>query len=93
MCKFSITSTLLLFLTHNHTVDVNGANWGYKTAWLFFGTGIVVCIIVWFFCPEPSLRSPGEMDEMYDKGVPAWKMHKYHTNVQRVAERRLGVGV
>ncbi|KAL2802576.1 general substrate transporter [Aspergillus granulosus] len=64
-------------------LDVNGVNWGYKTAWLFFGTGLCVCVLLYFFLPECSRRNAAEIDEMYEKGVPAWRMHKYVTDIQR----------
>lgn len=63
-------------------VDVDGADWGYKTAWLFFGTGTIVCILLYFFLPECSRRNAAEVNELYDRGVPAWKMHKYVTEAQ-----------
>ncbi|KAM6522876.1 hypothetical protein FALCPG4_012491 [Fusarium falciforme] len=63
-------------------LDVDGVDWGYKTAWLFFGTGVVVCILLYFFLPECSRRNAAEVDEMYAKGVPAWKMGKYVTEIQ-----------
>lgn len=56
---------------------------GNHTAWLFTGTGVVLCVLVWMFAPEPSARNPAEMDEMYEKGVPAWKMRHFVTDVQR----------
>ncbi|CAM1501511.1 Fc.00g034950.m01.CDS01 [Cosmosporella sp. VM-42] len=72
-------------------LDVNGANWGYNTAWLFFGTGTVCCVVVYFFVPEPSQRNAAEMDEMYEKGVPAWRMRNYLTDVQRLQQENLGL--
>lgn len=63
-------------------VDTEGADWGYDLAWLFLGTGIFVTAVVWFYTPEPMCRNAAEMDEMYEKGVPAWKMKKYVTEVQ-----------
>lgn len=63
-------------------VDVNGANWGYKTAWLFFGTGSVVCVVLWFMLPECARRNAAEIDEMYEKGVLPRKMGKYVTEAQ-----------
>lgn len=59
---------------------------GYYTGWLFFGLGILCTVIVWFFVPEPSRRNAAEMDEMYEKKVPAWKMSRYMTDVQREQE-------
>jgi hypothetical protein len=70
-------------------VDVNGANWGYKTAWLFLGTGTICCIIIYFFVPEPSQRNSAELDEMYEKRVPARKMRNYTTDVQRMQQLNL----
>lgn len=57
-------------------------DWGYNTAWLFTGTGAVTCVITWLFVPEPAQRNSAEMDEMYEKGVPAWRMKKFVTDVQ-----------
>ena len=73
----------------NTLVDTEGANWGYNTAWLFFATGIVICILIWFYVPEPSRRNYAEMDEMYSKGISARKMRGYVTEVQIVQERVL----
>ncbi|KAM6511998.1 hypothetical protein FALCPG4_016986 [Fusarium falciforme] len=82
-------SSVVFGLTFNTTVplmlDTNGADWNYKTAWLFFGTGLVTTLVVYFYVPEPSQRNPAEMDEMYEKHVPARKMRKYVTDVQRAA--------
>lgn len=63
-------------------VDIESANWGYNTAWLFFGLGLLVCVAIWFYVPEPSQRNYAEMDEMYAKKVPARKMKNYITKVQ-----------
>ncbi|KAG4436677.1 hypothetical protein IFR05_007856 [Cadophora sp. M221] len=80
-------SSVLFGLTFNTSVpimlDINNANWGYKTAWLFLGTGIVVTVLVYFFVPEPSQRNSAELDEMFAKKVPARQMRKYVTDVQK----------
>ncbi|KAL7916802.1 general substrate transporter [Trichoderma velutinum] len=72
-------------------LDVKGANWGYKTAFLFFGTGIIVCVLTYFYVPEPSQRNPAELDELYEKGVPAWRMRNYVTDVQKLQRHNLGL--
>lgn len=81
--------TLLLTSRCDHIVDTEGANWGYDTAWLFFGLGSLVCIMVWFYVPEPSQRNYAEMDEMYINGVPARKMRKYVTEVQLAQQQQI----
>jgi len=78
---------VLFGLTFNTSVPImlqtNGANWGFNTSWLFFGTGIIsVALCVWLL-PECARRNAAEIDEMYAKGVPAWRMKGYVTDVQR----------
>ncbi|KAK5172683.1 uncharacterized protein LTR77_002803 [Saxophila tyrrhenica] len=79
-------------LTFNTTVpvvlDPSGVDWGYNTAWLFTATGAAMCAITWLFVPEPAQRNSAKMDEMYEKGVSAWRMKKFVTNVQ--TERAAG---
>ena len=69
-------------------VATNGANWGYKTGWLFFALGLVSSIGALFLIPETARRSPAELDELYDKRVSVWKMKHYVTDVQRDYESR-----
>ena len=63
-------------------MDTDGEDWGYKTAFLFLGTGAVTCVVAYFYVPEPSQRNSAEMDEMYEKKIPARHMRKYVTQVQ-----------
>ncbi|KAM5345993.1 hypothetical protein ACJ41O_011854 [Fusarium nematophilum] len=82
--------SVIFGLTFNTSVpvmlDASGANSGYRTAFLFLGTGVVTCVIAYFYVPEPSQRNPAEMDEMYEKGVPARRMRKFVTDVQRLRQ-------
>lgn len=61
---------------------------GFNTAFVFGGFSIITCVICWFYVPEPARRNAAEMDEMYEKRVPAWKMSKYVTDVQRAHQAR-----
>ncbi|KAL4867811.1 hypothetical protein BDV12DRAFT_209528 [Aspergillus spectabilis] len=63
-------------------LDTEAANWNYKTGWFFGALGVVTSVIVWFYIPEPSKRNTAEMDEMYEKRVPAWRMKGFVTDVQ-----------
>ena len=67
-------------------LNTAGANWGYKTAWLFLGTGLAMVIVIFFFVPEPSCRNAAEMDEMYEKHVPPRKMRTHVTDIQKAAQ-------
>lgn len=80
----------VLLLTHVMIiVDTEGADWGYDTAWLFFGLGSLIFVMVWLYVPEPSQRNYAEMDEMYNNGVPARKMRKYVTEVQLAQQQQI----
>lgn len=60
----------------------NGANMGYDTSWIFFGGGLVSVALSIVYLPETAQRNPAELDEMYLKRVPAWRMKRYVTDVQ-----------
>ena len=36
------------------------------------------------YVPEPSRRNAAELDELFEKGIPAWRMRKYVTDVQKM---------
>jgi len=40
-------------------------------------------ILAIFIIPETAKRSPAELDELYEKRIPAWKMKGYVTDVQK----------
>ncbi|KAI9151333.1 sugar transporter [Paramyrothecium foliicola] len=73
---FSVIFGLIFNTTVPYMLDPQTANWNYKTGFLFFGTGLVVAVLIYLYTPEPAQRNPAELDEMYQKGVPAWKMRK-----------------
>lgn len=86
---------VLFGLTFNTAVpamlDINGANMSFKACWVFVALGGIANIIGVFIGAETARRSPAEIDEMYENGVPAWRMRKYVTEVQkRHEERRQG---
>lgn len=89
MRKWSLFDRLTYGHANLDAVDTEGADWNFNTAWLFGSLGLFTIVIVWFYVPEPSKRNTAEMDEMYENGVPAWKMQKYVTNVQRAQQEVL----
>lgn len=74
-------------------MDVDGADLGYNTGFLFFGFGIIALAVCVFLLPETARRNPAELDEMYTKKIAPWRMSKYVTDVQkRENARRAGNG-
>jgi sugar porter (SP) family MFS transporter len=62
---------------------INGtAKWGVKTGFFFAGTGAVSVIIAWFLLPEVARRTPGEIDELFEKRIGLRKFKGYVTDVQ-----------
>ncbi|WVQ84236.1 hypothetical protein IAT38_006388 [Cryptococcus sp. DSM 104549] len=84
-------------LTFNTSVPImlldGGARLGhntYNTAFIFLGFGSIVCLLTVFYLPEVAQRNPAELDEMYEKQIPPWKMGKYVTEVQKAQAARNG---
>lgn len=61
------------------------AGWGSKIG-LFFGPlAVLFTILVWFAVPETKGRSYTELDELFERRVPAWRFSKERTSVQDAA--------
>ena len=50
------------------------------------GTGTLVYILVWFLVPETKGRTFAELDELFERKIPAWKFKD--TKVETVTVRR-----
>jgi hypothetical protein len=63
-----------------------GAGWGQKIG-LFFGSITFLYLIpVVFFYPETKNRTYEELDELFERGIPAWKFEKTKTRHQAALE-------
>jgi hypothetical protein len=60
-----------------YALDTNGANWGGKLGFLFFGLGILNTAWVWFCLPETKDRTFEELDFMFQNRVPTRKFKTY----------------
>ncbi|KAL2811271.1 general substrate transporter [Aspergillus granulosus] len=56
-----------------YMVNPDEANMGGKVAFIFFGILVVSDVFVYFFYPETKGRSFEEIDELYARGIPAWR--------------------
>lgn len=63
------------------------AGWGAKIGFFFGPLGAICTIIVWFFVPETKGRTYAELDELYERRIPAWRFAKTKTSVQETADR------
>ncbi|GMK54163.1 hypothetical protein CspeluHIS016_0107490 [Cutaneotrichosporon spelunceum] len=55
---------------------------GLKSGFVFFGTATPIAILMWFFLPETKWRSASEIDELYERKIPAWRWAKTRTNAE-----------
>ncbi|GIK07192.1 hypothetical protein Aspvir_002848 [Aspergillus viridinutans] len=60
--------------------------WGPKTGFFFAGTGTVAVVIAWFILPEVTRRTPGEIDELFEKRINLRKFKDYVTDVRITAD-------
>jgi sugar porter (SP) family MFS transporter len=72
-----------------YALDVNGANWGGKLGFLFFGIGIFNTAWVYFCLPETKYRTFEELDIMFQNKVPTRQFKAYHIEGTHVAEEEV----
>jgi len=58
-------------------VNADAANLGAKTYLVFAGCMACILVFVYFMLPETQNRTYGEIDEMYEAGVPMRRWSKY----------------
>jgi hypothetical protein len=61
------------------------AGWGAKIGFFFGPLAALFTLLVWFTVPETMGRSYGELDELYERRVPAWRFSKEKTMAQENA--------
>lgn len=62
------------------------AGWGAKIG-LFFGPLAALSVVgLYFFFPEAKGRSYAELDELFERRIPAWRFKSTKTEAQMVAE-------
>ena len=54
-------------------ISPDAGNLGVKAVYVWAGLLIPTTILLWFFYPETYGRTYWELDELYERKVPAWK--------------------
>lgn len=60
----------------NIVIPLELAAIGPKTGYMFFGIGVISCVLVYVWIPELSGRSYGQLDELFERGIPARQFKK-----------------
>ncbi len=66
-------------------INPSNANLGAKIAFVFFAPSVLMCIYLYFCFPEMKGRSYLELEEMFQKGVPARQFRNYKCDIQIIS--------
>ncbi|KAH7109312.1 putative MFS alpha-glucoside transporter [Dendryphion nanum] len=78
-----VVGVVMSFLVPYMT-NVNKWNWSLKTAWFYVGVGAPFVAGMWYFIPETTGRSNAELDELFERGIKAWRFKETETATQRL---------
>ena len=62
------------------------AGWGAKIGFFFGPLAAIFTVLVWFTVPETKGRTYAELDELFERRVPAWRFHKEKTSAQEASQ-------
>ncbi|UKZ72243.1 uncharacterized protein TrAtP1_013185 [Trichoderma atroviride] len=54
-----------------------------KAGFVYAAFSVPICIIMWLYVPETSGRSAAEIDELYERRIPAWRWSKTVTEAEQ----------
>ncbi|KAJ4297351.1 hypothetical protein N0V88_004269 [Collariella sp. IMI 366227] len=64
-------------------INPEALNWGPKYFYVWAGSNFILAIFVFFWMPETRGRSLEQIDELFDKKVPARRFKRYVTDLQQ----------
>jgi hypothetical protein len=62
------------------------AGWGAKIGFFFGPLAALFTVLVWFTVPETMGRTYAELDELYERRIPAWRFSKEITSSQEAIQ-------
>lgn len=54
-----------------------------RAAFVFGATSLPCAIFFWYYLPETKGRSVAEIDELYERHIPAWRWAETETEAER----------
>ena len=72
-------------LTDRYLVNPDEANLQGKVGWIFFGVCAIGTVWAYYYVPETAGRNVDELDELFNRKIPARKMHKIKLDLDRSA--------
>ncbi|KAH8904649.1 sugar porter family MFS transporter [Coniochaeta sp. PMI_546] len=77
----------LTTFTAPYFINPANLNWGGKYGYIWFGSSFLVVSFIYFMVPEVQGRSLEEIEEMFDKRLPAKDFPKYVSENAEIARR------
>ncbi|KAK9234293.1 general substrate transporter [Lipomyces kononenkoae] len=81
------TLSTVVQLVLPYLINTDKANLGGKVAFVFFGPSVPCCIYLYFCLPEMKGRNVAEIEEMYQKNLPARKFEGYKCEVTKIESK------
>lgn len=81
-CASFLTSWLSAYCSP-YFINPEALNWGPKYCFIWAGSNLILATFVFFFIPETKGRSLEQLDELFDKRLPAWKFKGHVTDLQQ----------
>lgn len=85
----------LATFTAPYFINPSSLNWGPKYGFIWFPSCLLAAAFIFFCLPEVKQRSLEEIDEMFQKKIPARKWRHYECEISKKAEKQgvLDIGV
>ncbi|KAH8885823.1 general substrate transporter [Thozetella sp. PMI_491] len=88
--SIAVTIQYLSGILFSYTVPLmlsnQNANWGQKTGLFFGGVTLLYLVPVILMYPEAKGRTYNELDELFERRIPAWKFSETKTSHQATVE-------
>jgi MFS transporter, SP family, general alpha glucoside:H+ symporter len=68
---FSCIVSIIWNVVLPYLFNSDEANLGGNIGWIFFGMGLIMFVLVFFYVPETKGRSFDELDRMFERRIPA----------------------
>ncbi|CAK1367616.1 uncharacterized protein RHO25_013134 [Cercospora beticola] len=73
--------------TISYMISPDYANLGVKAIYVWAGLLVPTTLLLWMYYPETQGRTYWELDELYERKVPAWKFKKTQTLTERSGQK------
>ena len=83
----SFLGAWLATFTAPYFINPSALNWGPKYGYIWFPSGMLAALFVYFYIPEVKDRSLEEIDEMFEARLPAKKFRGYKCIIKEQAQK------